>query len=177
MSGTVGYIKDMLTFIQGGFRDAREGQTSEQLHYVPDGESHSVAWVLWHAARIEDLLVNGAWQGKPEIWREGGWAEKTGLPEKGFGTGQSTEDAAAVQVTDLDAFWSYQDAVNANTQSFLDSLSDDDLDRKVQLGDREETLGESITLHLCTHLNGHRGEINLIRGMHGLPPVRPNMGG
>ncbi len=91
MSGTVGYIKDMLSFIQGGFRDAREGQTSEQLHYVPDGESHSVAWVLWHAARIEDLLVNGAWQGKPEIWREGGWAEKTGLPEKGFGTGQSTE--------------------------------------------------------------------------------------
>ena len=177
MSGTVGYIKDMLSFIQGGFRDARDGQTSEQLHYVPDGESHSVAWVLWHAARIEDLLVNGAWQGKREIWREGEWAAKTGLPERGFGTGQSTEEAAAVRITDLDAMWEYQDAVNANTQAFLDSLSDDDLDREIKLGDRDETLGESITLHLCTHLNGHRGEINLIRGMHGLGPVMPNRGG
>ena len=44
-------------------------------------------------------------------------------------------------------------------------------------GEATETLGQSITLHLCTHLNGHRGEINLIRGMHGLDPVRPNMGG
>ena len=177
MSGTVGYIKDMLSFIQGGFRDARNGQTSEQLHYVPDGESHSVAWVLWHAARIEDLLVNRAWQGKPEIWREGEWAAKTGLPERGFGTGQSTEEAAAVRITDLDAMWEYQDAVNANTQAFLDSLSDDDLDREIKLGDQDETLGQSITLHLCTHLNGHRGEINLIRGMHGLDPVMPNRGG
>ena len=177
MSSTVGYIKDMLSFIQGGFRDARDGQTSEQLHYVPDGESHSVAWVLWHAARIEDLLVNGAWQGKREIWREGEWAAKTGLPERGFGTGQSTEEAAAVRITDLDAMWEYQDAVNTNTQAFLDGLSDDDLDREIKLGDRDETLGESITLHLCTHLNGHRGEINLIRGMHGLDPVMPNRGG
>ena len=177
MSSTVGYIKEMLSFIQGGFRDARDGQTSEQLHYVPDGESHSVAWVLWHAARIEDLLVNGAWQGKREIWREGEWAAKTGLPERGFGTGQSTEEAAAVRITDLDAMWEYQDAVNTNTQAFLDGLSDDDLDREIKLGDRDETLGESITLHLCTHLNGHRGEINLIRGMHGLDPVMPNRGG
>lgn len=177
MSSTVGYIKDMLSFIQGGFRDARDGQTSEQLHYVPDGESHSVAWVLWHAARIEDLLVNGAWQGKPEIWREGEWAAKTGLPERGFGTGQSTEEAAAVRITDLDAMWEYQDAVNTNTQAFLDGLSDEDLDREIKLGDRDETLGQSITLHLCTHLNGHRGEINLIRGMHGLDPVMPNRGG
>ncbi len=176
-ASAVGYIKDMLSFIHGGFRDARNGQTAEQLHFVPDGESHSVAWVLWHAARVEDLLVQGAWQGKQEIWREGNWAEKTGLPERGFGTGQSTEEASAVAIGDMDAFWGYQDAVNESTHAFLDSLSDDDLAREVKLGEATETLGQSITLHLCTHLNGHRGEINLIRGMHGLDPVRPNMGG
>ena len=78
----------------------------------------------------------------------------------------------------MDAFWAYQDAVNESTHAFLDSLSDDDLAREVQLGDRTPRRWvESITLHLCTHLNGHRGEINLIRGMHGLDPVRPNMGG
>ena len=102
-TSAVGYIKDMLSFIHGGFLDARSGQTDEQLHFVPDGESHSVAWVLWHAARVEDLLVQGAWQGKQEIWREGNWAEKTGLPERGFGTGQSTEEASAVAIGDMDA--------------------------------------------------------------------------
>ena len=173
----VGILTDMMSFIHGGFRDARSGQSVEQLHYVPDGESHSVAWVLWHAARVEDLLVQGAWQGQQEIWNSGGWAEKTGLPERGFGTGQSTEEASSVEIGDLDQFWAYQDAVYESTHAFLDSLSDADLDREVKLGDRDESLGESIRLHLCTHLNGHRGEINLIRGMHGLDPVRPNMGG
>ncbi len=35
-------------------------------------------------------------------------------------------------------------------------------------------MSESIRLHLLTHLNGHRGEINLIRGMQGLPPLMAN---
>ena len=94
-----------------------------------------------------------------------------------FGTGQSTQEASAVAIGDMDAFWAYQDAVNASAHAVLDSLSDDDRSREVQPGEATETLGQSISLHLCTHLNGHRGEINLIRGMHGLDPVRPNMGG
>ena len=54
--------------------------------------------------------------------------------------------------------------------------SDDDLAREVKLGQRTEALGESINLHLVMHLNGHRGEINLIRGMLGFDPVLLNQG-
>lgn len=176
MAAAVDYIKQSLRFIHGAYRDARAGQDAAQLHFVPEGESHSVAWVLWHAARIEDLFLQGVFQGQAEIWNED-WAAKTGLPARGFGTGQSTAEARAIQITDLNAFWAYADAVYDGAEAYLDGLSDADLDREVKLRDRTETLGESITLHLVTHLNGHRGEINLIRGMHGLPPVMPNRGG
>jgi hypothetical protein len=47
----------------------------------------------------------------------------------------------------------------------------------VKLGQRTETVSDNIRLHLLTHLNGHRGEINLIRGMQGLPPVMANRQG
>jgi len=177
MPSAIDYMQQVVNFLHGGFRDAREGQSAEQLHFVPEGESHSVAWVLWHATRIEDLFFQQIFEGKPELWREGGWAAKTGLPEKGFGTGQSTEEARAIHIGDLEAFWAYQDAVYAATDDYLANLSEADLDREVKLGERTETLGQSITLHLITHLNGHRGEVNLIRGMHGLPPVMPNRGG
>lgn len=177
MTDAIGYMSQVIDFLHGGFRDARDGQTDEQLHFVPAGESHSVAWVLWHAARIEDLFFQQIFQGKPELWAQGEWADKTGLPAKGFGTGQSTSEARAVRIRDLSAFWQYQDAVYAATDAYLQTLTEADLAREVTLRDRQEDLGQSITLHVVTHLNGHRGEINLIRGMHGLDPVMPNRGG
>ena len=177
MTGAVGYIRQSLAFLHGSFRDALTGQSAAQLQFVPEGESHSVAWVLWHAARVEDMLVHSVFQGGPDLWRQGDWSTRTALPARGFGTGQTTDEARAIQIADLDAFADYQAAVHAATDAFLADLSDADLERTVQMGDKTETLGESITLHLITHLNGHRGEINLIRGMHGLPPVMPNRGG
>lgn len=177
MSSSIDFIKNNVDFVQRAFKMANKDLNDEQLHFVPQGQSHSVAWVMWHAARIQDLFLNTLFQGKPQEWDAGGWAAKTGLPEKGFGTGMSNEDAANVRIKDLDAFHQYARKIDADMQAFFDTLTEADLGREVKLGERIETLGESINLHLVTHLNGHRGEINLIRGMLGFEPVLPNQGG
>jgi uncharacterized damage-inducible protein DinB len=173
----IGFMKQTLDFIHRGFRGAPEGLSDQQLHFVPEGQSHSVAWCMWHAARIEDLFFQQIFQGKPSEWETGGWAAMTGLPEKGFGTGQSTEDAASLHIASLDQFRGYQARVAELSAAFFDSASEKDLEREVKLGERTEKLGESINLHLVIHLNGHRGEVNLLRGMMGLDPVLLNQGG
>jgi len=132
---------------------------------------------MWHAARIEDLFIHQIFQGKPAEWETGGWAVRTGLPEKGFGTGQSVEDARAVRIGDLGAFAQYRDRVAALADAYVGALNEDGLAREVKLRERTETVGESINLHLAIHLNGHRGEINLLRGMMGFEPVLLNQGG
>ncbi|HWO93833.1 MAG TPA: DinB family protein [Dehalococcoidia bacterium] len=170
-------IRQGLDFIHRSFRSAADGLSDEQLHWSPEGESHSIAWILWHAARIEDLFVHQVFQGKPAEWDTGGWAAKTGLPERGFGTGQPTAEAKAVRIANLDAFAQYAAKVADLADELVAGLTEDDLNREVKLGERTETLGQSITLHLITHLNGHRGEINILRGMMGLQPVLPNQGG
>lgn len=104
----IDFMKQTLDFIHRGFRGAPDGLSEEQLHFVPEGQSHSVAWCMWHAARIEDLFFQQIFQGKPAEWDTGGWAARTGLPEKGFGTGQSNEDARAVRIGSLDEFRAYQ---------------------------------------------------------------------
>src|SRR5215207_8806052 len=171
------YMLQSLDFLHRAFRQAGDGLTPEQLNFVPDGESHSIAWVMWHAARVEDLIVQQMIQAQPAIWDAGDWAARLGLPAKGFGTGQTTEQAKAIQITDVAAFGGYADAVAEATRDYVSGLSDADLDREVQVGQRTESVGQCITLHLVTHLNGHRGEVNLLRGMMGLPPVLPNQGG
>ncbi len=171
------FMLQTLDFIHRGFRGAPEGLSDDQLHFVPEGQSHSIAWCMWHGARIEDLFFQQIFQGQRSEWETGGWAEKTGLPEKGFGTGQSTEDARAVRIASLEQFKAYQAKVGELSTGYLSGLKDEDLNREVKLGERVETLGQSINLHLVIHLNGHRGEINLLRGMMGLDPVLLNQGG
>ena len=92
---TAAFIQRSLAFAHGALADARNG-TDEQLHFVPPGGSHSIAWCLWHTARIEDLIINARIQGQPMIWDEE-WAARTGLPFDGFGTGQSDDEAQQVQ--------------------------------------------------------------------------------
>jgi uncharacterized damage-inducible protein DinB len=171
------YLKQSLDFLHGAFRQAGEGLSPAQLHFVPEGESHSIAWVMWHAARVEDLIIQQVIQGRPTEWDTGGWAARTGLPAQGFGTGQTTAEAKAVRIADPDAFAAYQQRVAELTDAYLEGASEEELEREVSLGRRTETVGQCITLHLVTHLNGHRGEVNLLRGMLGFPPVLPNQGG
>ncbi len=173
----VDFMKQTLEFIHRGFRGAPEGLSLDQLHFVPEGQSHSIAWCMWHAARIEDLFFQQLFQGKQVEWETGGWAQRTGLPEKGFGTGQSNEQAHEIHIGNVDEFKAYQAKVAELANDLLGSLTDGDLAREVKLGERIETLGESINLHLVIHLNGHRGEVNLLRGMLGFAPVLLNQGG
>jgi len=169
MTTTVEFIKSSLSFAHRALTDARNGPP-EQLHFVPEHGSHSIAWCLWHTARIEDLIINGrVRQGQP-IWDES-WAERIGLPAEGFGTGQSDEEAQQVRIKDMDAFIEYQEAVWNSTSEFLESATDADLEREVPARNGTETVGQAISLHMLGHFNGHRGEMTFLRGMQGLPPL------
>ena len=163
------HIKWSLDFVHRALRDACNG-TDEQIHFVPESGSHSIAWCLWHTTRIEDLIVHFRIKETDPIWSED-WAKKTGLPFDGFGTGQSDEDAQKVTITDMDAFKDYQDTVWAATDNLLQSLTDKDLERQVQSSTGTESIDESISLHMLGHFNGHRGEMNLLRGMLGMDPL------
>ncbi len=170
---TVDFIQRSLEFTHAALIDARNG-TDEQLHFVPEQGSHSIAWCLWHTSRVEDLIMSRV-MGQPQVWSEE-WAGQTGLPFEGFGTNMADEDAREVRVGDIDALARYQDAVFARTAEFLDGATDDDLEREIPARNGSETVGEAISLHMMGHFNGHRGEINTLRGMQGMPTVMAAQG-
>ena len=171
---TVAYIQRALAFAHAALADARNG-TDEQLHFVPDHGSHSIAWCLWHTTRIEDLLVNVRFKGGAPIWDKA-WADKTGLPLEGFGTNMDDDEAQAVHIGDMAAFQQYQEAVWAATDEFLRKASDAELEREIPSRTGTESVGEAISLHMIGHFNGHRGEINTLRGMQGMPTVMAAQG-
>ena len=172
---TAAFIAEGLAFAHNAFADARNG-TDEQVHFVPEHGSHSIAWCLWHTTRIEDLIINMQVLKEPLVWNED-WAQRTGLPADGFGAGQEDAEAQKVQIKDMDAFAEYQEAVWAKTAAFLARASDEDL--AVELPRRQggtETVAQAMQLHMLGHFNGHRGEINTLRGMQGMPTVMAAQG-
>jgi len=166
---TVDYIKNSLSFAHRALVDACNG-TPEQLHFLPVNGSHSIAWCLWHTARVEDGVINRRARGAESIWNED-WAKRTGLALEGTGNGMTDQEAGKVRITDMEAFRAYQGAVFSQTEAFLDSIADEDLKRELPTRTGTETIGEAISLHMLGHFNGHRGEINFLRGMQGMPTV------
>ena len=82
------------------------------------------------------------------------------------------EDAQELRIKDMAAFRSYQEAVWKQTAEYLDSITESDLEQERPTRDGgTETVGQGISLHMLGHFNGHRGEINLLRGMQGMPTV------
>jgi hypothetical protein len=90
--------------------------------------------------------------------------------------GQSDADAQKIHIDNMGAFAEYQDAVWAATARFLDTATDADLEREVPSRTGTESVGEAISLHMLGHFNGHRGEINTLRGMQGMPTVMAAQG-
>ena len=163
---TVDFIGRSLDFAHRALADARSG-TEEQLHFVPEHGSHSIAWCLWHTARVEDLIISGRVLQQPPIWNDG-WAKRAGLPVEGTGNGLSDEEAQQIRISDLHTFAEYQEAVWERTRQFLDTATDKDLERELASRTGTESVREAISLHMLGHFNAHRGEINTLRGMQGM---------
>ena len=102
--------------------------SEEEMHWRPDAESNSIAFLIWHTARVEDRLINVFARGAEEVWTRDGWSAKTSIPESDHGVNYTLEQVAALPPIAKDDLQQYFDAVRAETLAFVRSLNDDDFD-------------------------------------------------
>ena len=168
------FIRKNLLSLQDSLDDAAAGLSQEQAHWRPDAGGNHIAFVLWHYSRTVDNIVRFVLQRKPTIWMEGKWDERFGLDSKAQGTGMSREDALAVSISDLPAFASYMKEVWREVGGYLDTVSEEELDRKQMVRPLGElTLEEILGTVLLTHGYTHLGEVWLLKGMQGLEGSPP----
>lgn len=168
---TTDFLRDSFKRLHASLETATADLSAEQLNFTPDAEHHSIAWILWHAFRTEDLIVSRLLRGVDERWATGGWAARLGLPEAGQGTGHTHEQAHAIAITDREAFMEYARGVAADVDTYLAGLSAADLEvmkpwRAAASG--QEPVSAIIGNHVMTHIFGHRNEIYWLRSLQGL---------
>ena len=165
------------------------GITDEQLRARPAG-MNSLAWLLWHTARTEDVNVNLVVTNGHQVFDDA-WAKRLGIGRVDIGTGMT--DAEVTDLTrrlDLGAARAYRTAVGKRTREIVTKLRvgawDEivtplDVNRAVAAGafgphagwvekfwqgvSKANRLGATCLTHNAMHL----GEAAAIRGQLGVP--------
>ncbi len=94
--------------------------------------ANTIAWLVWHLARVQDHHVAELLYAD-QLWVTGGWARRFGLdadPDN-TGYGHTAADVASVRPERPEVLLEYLAAVDDRTRELLAGLTADDLDRVV----------------------------------------------
>ena len=146
-------------------RAAVDGADERLLTARPTPDANTIAWLVWHLARVQDDHVSDA-AGTQQAWTAGGWHERFGLPFAASATGYGFSPAEVGRVRGVAAedLAGYLDAVTEATRSYVRGLGDGDLDRVVdESWDPPVTLAVRLVSVLADDLQ-HAGQAAYVRG-------------
>jgi DinB superfamily len=99
------------------------GLTDDQMRLRYGKGTNSLAWLLWHMARTEDVSVNRVVTNGRQVFDEG-WARRLGVLRPDIGTGMTDEEVAELgQQLDVAAARAYRSAVGRRTREVVQALA------------------------------------------------------
>ncbi|SDK94733.1 Protein of unknown function [Nocardioides sp. YR527] len=146
-----------------------DGLSVDDLLWRPYDGANSIAWTLWHIARMEDVQI-APLAGTEEVWTRDGWVERFGLPYKprAMGYGQSAAEVAAFRLEDPALLTGYYQAVHEATIDLVDTLGDDDLARVVDEHWDPPVTAAVRLVSIVDDAAQHIGQAAYVRGLLGL---------
>ncbi|MFN8227456.1 MAG: mycothiol transferase [Mycobacterium sp.] len=99
--------------------------------FRPTPQANSIAWLVWHSARVQDAQVADI-AGVDQVWTSEGWVDRFGLdlPRDDTGYGHSAQDVAKVRAS-AQLLAGYYRAVHAMTLDYVVTVDSDTLGRIV----------------------------------------------
>jgi uncharacterized damage-inducible protein DinB len=158
-------LHDLFDRVATDVHGAVEGLDVDALTYRVDATANSIAWLVWHLTRVQDDHVAEV-AGIEQAWTADGWVGRFDLPfrARATGYGHGGDDVAAVRA-DAELLLGYFDAVHARTSSYVDGLTEADLDRVVdERWDPPVTLGVRLVSVADDDIQ-HAGQAALVRGV------------
>lgn len=159
------YIQRQFDAMRRQITNTLTGLNNDQINWAPPGKANKISAILLHAVAGEDRFIQTLVQGKPTLWESQAWGERIGVLITPSGRGGWDETSqATLQLAPLMA---YQEAVALATNTYLASMTSEDLDRKVQMMNGERPIADLLVM-LVSHVTGHVGEISALKGVQGI---------
>ncbi len=155
--------------------DLMADMTEEQFRRIPQRNEHSVAWSIWHIARIEDVTMNRLIANRSQIMDRDNWLPrlKINLRHTGNLMGEAEVSALSAAI-DMQALRAYRLAVGRGTREIARQLQPEELSKKVAQQRLEQLLAEGAVVEEARDLLDYWGK-RRITGLLLMPATRHNL--
>ncbi|HEY7651722.1 MAG TPA: DinB family protein [Methylomirabilota bacterium] len=160
------------------------GLSDEQMRVRPREDLNSLAWLMWHIARAEDIFANVILSGRDQVWDDK-WGPRLKTGRRDFGIGMTKAEVTELtSQVDIAALREYRDAVGRRTQDVIRDFGPADWQGELQaatlqkaaalgcFGAKGELVAKAFTGRprigilgglLVTHAAMHMGEAQTVR--------------
>ena len=165
------------------------GLSDEQMRVRPREDLNSIAWLVWHIARGEDIMVNRVLGGRAQVFDDA-WLKRLGITRRDFGIGMtSAEVSDLTRQIDVGALREYRDAVGLRTREVVGAFKPTDWEGAIAAPAMEQAAAEGafaanraegvvkaftgrpramvLSGIALFHSSGHLGEAMTVRGAGG----------
>ena len=159
-------LADAFGRIAEDFELAVVGLTSDELAFRPDPEANSIAWLAWHATRVQDDHVS-ALAHRQQASIDDGFQRRLGigLDPLDIGYAHTSDQVAAVRPSGPEILVEYLRAVTERTLEYLSNVDAAELDRIVDSNwDPPVTAGVRLVSVIDDSIQ-HAGQALYVRGM------------
>jgi hypothetical protein len=119
------------------------GLSDEQMRIRPREDLNSLAWLVWHIARGEDIFVNSVLGGRTQLFDDESWAKRLAVVQRDFGIGMtSAEVTELTRQIDVGALREYRDAVGRRTRDVVGGFKPQDWEGTVSAEAVQRAAGE-----------------------------------
>jgi Protein of unknown function (DUF664) len=158
-------LRDAFTRLIEHVDELTDGLTDDQANYRPSPDANSIAWLIWHSARVQDIQLTPI-AGVEQVWTRDGWVDRFGLdlPRNDTGYGHGPEEVGKVQVpTNLLA--GYYHAVHKLTLEFVAGVTAEDLGRIVDRNWDPPVTASARLVSIIDDCAQHLGQAAYVRGI------------
>lgn len=158
-------LRDAFTRLIEHAGELCHGLTDEIAEYRPTASANSIAWLLWHSARVQDLQVADV-AGVEQVWTGDDWVDRFNLdlPRNDTGYGHGADEVAKVRAP-VDVLLGYYHAVHLLTMEYVETVTPDELARVVDTNWDPPVTASARLVSIIDDCAQHLGQAAYLRGI------------
>ncbi|OBJ48877.1 mycothiol transferase [Mycobacterium sp. 1423905.2] len=158
-------LRDAFTRLIEHVDDITDGLTDEVASYRPTPDANSIAWLLWHSARVQDAQLADV-AGVEQVYSRDGWVDRLGLdlPRDDTGYGHGPQEVGKVRAP-ADLLAGYYRAVHQLTLEYVAGVTAEELARVVDTNWDPPVTASARLVSIIDDCAQHLGQAAYLKGI------------